>query len=137
MAWGEWYCIEPEPTAIFGAQVLIRSKGDRGSWIVADIPNSIQRWVKASNACLIDGKICSPPDECKGNDLGWLCAIGDTIQDVLDNLNEYAKELPDDLECDPACLAPLLEEVQKAEDLGMPFTELEVPDPAAVLNGET
>ncbi len=130
-------CIEPAPTAQFGAQVIIRSKGNVQQWANSDIPKSIQQWVKAGNACLLDGKICSPPDEHGSNDLGWLCAIGDTIQGTLDALNEHAKELPDDLECDTSCLAHLLTEIHAAEDQGLEFTDLEVPEPASVLsNGE-
>jgi hypothetical protein len=132
-------CIEPEPAAEFGAQALIKTKGDRHSWAVADIPKEIRQWVKAGNSCQIDGILVSPPDADGSNDLGWLCAIGDTIQDTLDSLNDYARQLPDGLECDPSSLAHLLKEIHQAEDEhGIEFTDQEVPEPSAVLesNGD-
>lgn len=126
-------CIEPDPTAEFGAQALIHAKGNRHLWAVVEIPDAIRQWVKCGNAARIDGKICSPPDEEGSCDIGWLCATGDSIKETLDNLKAYASQLPDGLECDVTSLAHLLEEIHEAEDRGMEFTDQEVPEPAEVL----
>lgn len=130
-------CIEPEPAAEFGAQVLLKAKGDKSAWSVVDIPKELRQWVKCGGACEIDDKLCFPPDERDGCDLGWLVAIGDTIQETIATLKEHAAKLPDGVECDITSLAHLLEEVHEAEAAGMEFTDQTVPEPESVIsNGD-
>lgn len=129
-------CVEPEPTAEFGAQVLLRIKGERTSWGVVELPKELRPWVKAGSAGEIEGRICSPPDEHSGNDLGWLVATGDTLAETIETIKGYAKLLPDGIDADVGCLADLLGEIKAAESLGMEFTDQAVPEPATVLEGE-
>lgn len=129
-------CVDPVPTAEFGAQILIKSKDDPDQWTTADIADDLKQWVKAGTSSVLDGTICSPPDG-RSKDFGWLCAIGDSIQEVINTLKERAKELPEGFEADTDSLAELLVEINSAEDQGMEFTDQEIPEPASVIaNGE-
>lgn len=130
-------CIDPEPIAKFGVQMLLTAKGSHDAWEEVEIPDNLKQWVKVGCCCQIDGKICSPPDEHRSNDIGWLCAIGETIEEAIDTLKEYAADLPDGLEYDLNSLADLIVEVKEAEKLDMEFTDQSVPEPSVVLsNGD-
>lgn len=131
-------CIDPEPAAKFGAQVLLKAGGSRDAWSVVSIPDKIKQWVKCGGSCQVDGRIGIPPDEANGSDIGWLVAIGDTITGLIETLQEHAKALPDGITCDLTSLAELIEEIHEAEAQGMEFTDQRVPEPAIVTetNGE-
>lgn len=124
--------VEPEPTAQFGVQALITAERDPEEWVVLDIPKEIQQWVKCGFACDIDGKTCIPPSPL-GNMIGWLVATGDSLEEAIDTLKEYRKELPDGVDCDVDSLANLLKEAETAKEEGIEFTDEKLPEPSAVL----
>lgn len=124
--------VEMEPTAKFGVQALIKSDREPCEWEVLDIPDSIKQWVKCGFACEVDGKICVPPHPLGGM-IGWLVATGDTIEEAIENLKEYRKELPEGLDCDVDSLANLLKEAEEAKEQGIEFTNKELPKPEVVL----
>lgn len=124
--------VEPEPTAEFGVQALIKSERDPDEWEVLDLPDELRRWVKCGFACEINGRVCIPPHELGGM-IGWLTATGDSMEEAIDNLKAYAKELPDGLDCDVDSLAKLLQEAETAKEEGIEFTEDKLPDPEVVL----
>lgn len=125
--------VEPEPSAKFGGQLMINSKEPRDSWISVEFPGSIKEMVKCKQCCEIDGMTCFPPSEINSQEIGWLVAIGDTIQEVIDTLKDAVDELPDKVLCDVAPLAELLREIESAEESGMIFTDQEVPKPEEVV----
>jgi len=125
--------VEPVPVAEFGGQVLIKAKDDPEQWTTAEIPKKLRQWVKIGSASEIDGRICCPPDG-RSKDIGWLVAVGETIEEVIETLKERAKELPSGFSADCESLAELLIEIHAAHDEGMTFTEGEVPDPTSVLD---
>lgn len=127
-------CIDPVPTAEFGVQALLTVKGDRSCWTAVEIPKELKQWVKCGGACQIGELLCQPPDEARGNDIGWLVAIGDTIEEAIESLKEHAAALPDGVCCDCAPLAELLKEVDSAQKQDMPFTDDKLPEPSIVLN---
>jgi hypothetical protein len=136
--WGEiiWQgahgnLVEMEPICRFGVQALIDV--DRSSWAVMDIPGSISDWVTFGFCCCLDGKICIPPDEHGPSQIGWLTAIGDSIEEAINNLKSHAEELPDGVKADLSTLPELLEEVANAESMGMEFTDQTVPEPQEVV----
>lgn len=123
--------VEPKPAAKFGVQALI--KVDRSDWAVMDIPDEIDQWVKFAFSCKSDGRTCIPPDEQGVSEIGWLVAVGDTIEEAVSNLREHKEQLPDGVCCEFNSLSDLLKEVKEAEDKGMEFTDQPVPEPAIVL----
>ena len=133
--WGEiiWQgangiCVEPVPAAKFGVQVVF--KVCRDEWGVFDIPAKLDQWVKISFSCRVNGRIAVPPDEHGMAEIGWLCAIGDTIEAAVNQLKAYAKDLPDGCKCELHGLPELLDKVKTAQSMGMKFTTGKVPAPA-------
>lgn len=125
--------VEPEPAAKFGGQLLLSSKDPRDSWFSVEFPSSIADMVKCKQCCEIDGMTCFPPSEINSQEIGWLVAIGDSIQEVIDTLKEAVDELPDKVCCEVAPLADLLREIEAAEERGMEFTDQPVPQPEEVV----
>lgn len=125
--------VEPEPTAQFGVQALIKSDRDAEEWEVLDIPDKLRQWVKCGFACEIGGKLCIPP-HALGGMIGWLVATGDSIGDAIDNLKDYQEQLPDGLHCDVDSLVKAVAEWQEAEEQGIEFSEQKIPEPAEVIS---
>lgn len=136
--WAEivWYgsqgiLIDPEPAGKFSAESILTLKHDKSQWGVTEIPKELQQWIKLSNCCEIDGRICFPPDDSTA--IGWLVAIGDTPEETIATINGYADNLPDGVSANTECLAYVLKEIHEAEAQGIPFTDQKVPEPASVL----
>ena len=123
--------VEPEPAAKFGVQTLI--KVDRSEWAVMDIPKELDQWVKFGFSCKVNDRICVPPEHDGVSEIGWLVAIGDTIDEAIENLREHKEKLPDGITCEFSSLADLLKEVHAAEEKGMEFTSQPVPEPATII----
>lgn len=136
--WGEiiWHgahgeLVEMEPLAKFGVQALV--KVDRSNWSVLDIPKEIDPWTKISFSCRVDESICVPPDPEGPGEIGWLAAIGDTIEEAVATLRKHSEELPSGCECEFQSIAGLISEIHTAEEAGMTFTPEKVPEPAIVI----
>lgn len=126
--------VEPEPTAKFGVQAAIAVEGDRSEWNRVEFPPELDAWIKCGFFCQVDGVTCFPPvTEYNTSELGYLCAIGDTIEEAIDSLRQKRDALPDGIKCEFDSLADLLKEIQSAEGSGMEFTDQEVPEPATVI----
>jgi len=126
-------CIDPLPTAQFGVQVLMSIDRDKNEWAVMDIPDSIRQWVKCGFSCEINGRVCIPPHQCE-NMIGWLVATGDTIDEAIKNLKDYAEELPEGVDCDVYSIAHIMKEMQTAKEEGIDFSDHKIPDPSSVID---
>lgn len=126
--------IDPEPAAQFGVQAAIAIDGDRSDWNSIVFPEELARWVKCGFCCMPDERTSFPPiTEYNTSELGYLCAIGDTILEAIENLRKHRDLLPDGVKCEFNSLSDLLKEVENAEESGMEFTPQEVPPPSVVL----
>lgn len=125
-------CIDPEPTAKVGVQALLSCSRNDKEWSVFSIPESIQRNVKCGFCCVIDNRLVFPPHQLETM-CGYLTATGETIEEAIGNLQEYAKELPAGMKCEDKSIAELLKEIKSAEEHGMEFTNDTIPEPAIVL----
>lgn len=124
--------VEPEPTATFGVQALLKCDRDLDEWVTIEVPDKLKQWVKMGFCCEIDGKICIPPHPLHTM-LGWLCATGDDLEAAIETLKEYRDELPDGITCDVDSLANLMKEAETAKQEGIEFTEQKLPKPEVVL----
>lgn len=127
-------CINPTPSAEFGVQALLRIQREKDGWGRAPIPNSIREHVKCSFCAERNGVLCFPNSSPLGDMAGWLTATGSTIEEAIGNLQSYAQELPDSLKCEDKSLAELLVTINKAEKVGIHFTDKPVPPPEIVMS---
>jgi hypothetical protein len=124
--------IDPVPLAKFGVQILATVERDSHEWQVLDVVEPLRQWFKPCFGCEIGGRICLAPSPIP-TFAGWLVAIGDTIEETISTIKERCELLPDDMHCDVACLAELLNVAQDAEDEGVELTKDDLPDPTTVL----
>ena len=124
--------VEPEQEFKFGAQAIF--KVDRDEWGVFEIPEELDRWVKISFSCKVDGKICVPPDQYGVGEIGWVVGGGDTIEQAVLNLRDHIEEMPDGCTVQFHAIADLLKQIDEAEEAGMEFSKGEIPGPE-ILHG--
>lgn len=125
--------VEPEPAAKFSVEVCLCLKGEKGYWRKASIPAALSDVIKLSGCCMIDGMACFPPDDNRDDEIGWLQANGDTIEEAIDTVKDYATKLPDGVSAKTEALVDLLKEIKAAEEVGVPFSSQTTPEPATVV----
>lgn len=121
--------MRPEPTAKFVSECVLTIKSDPWAWGKVRFEGEIADYCHLSNCCMIDGAICWPPDEHHGNEIGWLVATGDTIEELVETMKERVEMLPDGVTCKMTALMDLIQEVHTAHENEIPFTGQEVPEP--------
>jgi len=126
--------VNPVPSCKHTCECMISRKSAKEQWPAVEIPEKLKEWTAFGNCCQIDGRLVFPSDEQHGNDLGWLFAIGDTVEELIDNLHEKADLLPDGLDADTDSLVDLLKEAAAAEKEGVEFGKQEIPEPETALN---
>lgn len=124
--------IDPEPTAEFGVQAVLKMDKNVDDWAAVKIPESVSEQVKGAFCCEIDGALCFPPSPM-GNMVAWLTATGDTLKEAIQNLQGYKDELGDAFTVEDKSLADLLVEINAAEDAGMKFSDSAIPEPSIIL----
>lgn len=124
--------VDPEPAAQFTCECVLTMKSDKHSWGVTEIPDELKQWMKLAACCEIDGRICFPPDDSMGDEIGWMVALGDTIKEVIETMIGYVELLPDGVSANTDSLTQLLKEIAKGEAEGIPFAD-EVPPPEIVV----
>jgi hypothetical protein len=125
--------VEPEPEAQFTIETMVTTKAEKDSWDTVELPEELKRNCRFSSCAFVDGRYCFPPDDLHTGDLGWLCALGNTPQETLDEIKRLADLLPDGLDAKVEDLAGVLKEIDTAEKEGIPITDSPVPDPAAAI----
>lgn len=129
--------VEAEMGDDFAAECVLTSKSEKHSWGVVDFPKELRPHIKCGGSCEIDGRICFPPDDSHGDEIGWLVATGDSIESVADTMKEYAALLPDGVSANTQSLFDLLKEAHSAEEQGIEFGDDKIPEPEIALdNGE-
>jgi len=125
--------VEPEPTGKFSAEVVLKSGAGDSEWASVEVPKEWSEAAKLANCCLIDGRHCFPPNECMGDIIGWLVAIGDSPKETLDKIKELAEAAPDGVTADVSPLVDIFKEIETAEADDIPFTDQQLPEPADVI----
>lgn len=124
-------CVDPVPKAKFGAQVAIMADRKKGDWLSLDLGPDVKPWVKSGDSCEVNDVVFVPPNPTEPL-VGWVTAIGDTLEETIGNIQIMVKNLPCGLECDVSSMAALLSEMEEAKKEGVEIAE-EIPDPATVL----
>jgi hypothetical protein len=125
--------VEPEPSAKFSAEVLLKVKGEKGAWRKCEIPNELRRWVKLTGHCEVDGVAWFPPDESGDDACGWLVAKGPTPGVTLMAIKDVIEVLPEGLTADAAPLADVINAIEEGEEQGIEFSKSPLPEAGAVL----
>ncbi len=125
--------VDPEPAAKFSAECVLTMKCDKGHWGKTRVIEELKDWARFGGCCEIDGAVCFPPDDAHGEEVGWLVAIGDTMETTIETMLEEVKLLPDGLHANTESLIHLLKEIREAEKQGIEFSEDQIPDPSTVL----
>ena len=128
--------VQPEPTAKFCAEAIITVKRDQSEWAIFDVPKELARWTKFASCFEYEGSVCFPADDSgSGDDVGWLVATGDTIEDVIKNINKHADDLPDGMDANTETLAYVVKEIQTEIRSGIHFGDegVKVPKPGFVM----
>jgi hypothetical protein len=126
-------CIDPEPVKQFGVQAAL-SVASTKEWSMLRVPLELAPWLKCGLCCRIDDALAFPDTaRCDGM-IGWLVAIGDTVEEAIEELNARKALLPDGVDCHFESLAKVLEDAAQAQDDGMQFGDryTEIPEPEII-----
>ena len=125
--------VNPEPAAKFSAECLLTMKREDNGWAKTRVPEELKDAMMLRNCCAVDGAVAFPPNDIKGDEIGWLVATGDTLAETVRTMLGLKKKLPDGVTAHTESLADVLKEIAAAADEGIRFTEQEVPAPSIVL----
>ena len=124
--------VEPKLAAPFAGSAVMTIKEDRKDWISVNFPDELREHIACGCSCQIGEIIAFPPGEDKGPELGWLCATGHTPGEVIKNLLNLAKLVPDGIEVHTESLADLIKQIVIAQEEGIQFAK-QMPDPGIVV----
>lgn len=125
--------VDPIPSSLFSVECILSLKGKPDEWGKIRIAHELIDCVKFASCCEIDGAICFPPDGDPDEDVGWIQAGGDTMEEALENMHKFCAELPDGLSAATDELIELIEKIKEGEKEGVEFSKQKVPEPEAAL----
>jgi hypothetical protein len=125
--------VEPDWDCKYTAEAMITGPS-KTDWSVVELPEELEDHTMFGNCAKVDGRLVFPADDHKDGDLGWLCATGDTLEEVIDNLKGLADLLPDGLDANTDAMVDLLKEAISARDEKIKFGTQEIPKPESALN---
>lgn len=128
--------VQPELTAKFSAECVLTAKSEKHQWGVIEVPKKLQDHVLCGGCCQIDGRLCFPPDETHGDEIGWLVATGDTILEAIETMKGYTELLPDGVHANTESLFELLKEAHSAEEQGVQISDQKIPPPSVAMDND-
>lgn len=136
-AGAEGELVQPEADGKFTAECIVSTKFEDPVWPSIRVPAELEDHLKLSGSCKVDGREWFPTGESRGEEIGWLVAVGDTPSDTIGTMLEYKSRLPDGFEAHTESLVDLLKEIHKAEEQGIEFTPMKLPEPEEVIQDES
>jgi hypothetical protein len=128
--WGEiiWHgadgvLVEPEYTAKYGIEIIIKSYWAEKNWQAISYPDEIAQWVKLKNACMIKGQRYVIPQQIELCEIGAVVALGDTIEKAIDNVKEYISQVEGyglNMQTE-SIIEKLNEQIDKGKKIGINF----------------
>jgi hypothetical protein len=120
-----WYgangiVINPEPVAMFGAEIMLHSSWADQNWQKVTFPEEIRDFVKLRNAYRNeDGYYCIPQD-CGLPEIGAVIGLGDTLEEAFDHALQNAEQVEGYyLESKSSAIDQVREQVDKMKKLGL------------------
>lgn len=126
--------VQPIAGARFSAEAILTAKKDCDEWGSYEVPQDLKRWTKFQMCYEQDGNTVIPArPHTGGNDVGWLVALGDSIEDAVKTLNKQADNLPDGLDACTECLPYVIGEIKQMEKQGIKLGEQNAPKPSVAV----
>ena len=85
--------VQPKYNAIYGVEVMIKSEWAKENQQVVSYPKEIDRWIKLSNACIIDGNKYVIPQVYGLEEIGSVVAISDSLLDCIKQIKARASQI--------------------------------------------
>lgn len=118
----------------FSAECMVKVNGQPGACETIELEDEVRDNLMLSDCCEVDGQIWFPADENGSiQEIGWLCATGDTPTEVAEEMNRLADMLPDGADASVEAMADVIREIESEHEEGIRFTEQPMPDPEIVL----
>lgn len=120
-----WYgaegeLIEPKWEGKFGVQMFVDSSWSDDKFQAVHFPDKIKRWVKLRNYCIQDGTYYVIPKYRHFDNVGSVVAVGNSIDECIEKVNKYAKEISGyKIEIPTASADKLKEIISKAKSIGI------------------
>jgi len=116
----EGILVDPIVEHKFGAELLIKSVHADTHWMEVKFPDKLKPYVKLRNCCVINGKYYMIPRKGEIHEIGAIVASGNTLQEAIDTVKEYAKEVDGYwIEINAESLDKAMEESKKLEEYGI------------------
>jgi hypothetical protein len=127
--------VQPIPTAKFSAEAIITFKGEPDEWRCGVFPKQLQEWCKLADCCFYEGMVVFPASDSPnpGAEVGWLVAIGDTVEEAVRKVLKQSDMLPDGCDANVEHLGYVLKEIELEQKQGIRFGNGVIPKPGIVL----
>jgi hypothetical protein len=125
--------LEPDWAGKFSIETMITTKDENNCWAAVDLPEELEGTALLQRCCKVDGCYYFPPSEYPHRDCGWLVSVGDDPKELVQMQKDAADLLPDGMNADVESLASVISDIDKAEEVGVGFTQQPMPEPADVL----
>lgn len=133
-AGAEGELVDPVPAGMFAAECCLTIKHEKNLWPSVRVPEELKQWMKLASTVNVNGRSWFPPiPNDQGDEVGWLVAIGDSPQEVIDTMKGYVEKLPDGISAHIASLADIIKEIDSAKESGITMTEEPMPAPEEVI----
>jgi 1-acyl-sn-glycerol-3-phosphate acyltransferase len=108
--------VEPEYGYKFSAECMVKITGADGAWNTVVLEPEIQDALMLADCCEVDEQPWFPADDKAVEEVGWLCATGDTPTEVAKEMNRLADLLPDGADASVEALASIIREISEEEE---------------------
>lgn len=112
--------VDPEPTAIYGAEIMLHSSWADQNWQKVKFPDEIRDFVKLRNVYKNkDGFYCIPQD-CGLPEIGAVIGLGDTMEEAFAHALENAEQVEGYyLESKSSAIDQVREQIKEMEKLNL------------------
>lgn len=126
--------VKPEWEAGFAAEATLHYTAESEGWKTFKVPKEAEPWVMMYRCCCDDDGLYQFPPH-KSDELGVVVGNGDSVQEAVDDLKDHFELLKDEpVSIEVAGFASLIDQIQKAEEVGVEFSDKPLPSPEIALD---
>lgn len=117
-----------EVDAKYGLEAMMHSALADRSWLPIHFPEEVRPFVKLRNHCRIEGVDSAVPQAVGLPEIGAVTARSDILIEAIEQLHEHASKVTGlQLEVKTDAISPTLCDIEKAQELGLEFTDDPLP----------